>query len=224
MVDTRLLDYLRQFVSEERQHRFREVLQYRTRYITVATEDIFQMHNASAVLRSCEVFGLQDAHFIEGKYGDIFDRKIAGGAQKWVDAYRHKDSEACMKELRAQGYRIVATTPHSESVDLENFPLDQKTALFFGTETEGLSPSVLENADAHLTIPMVGFTESLNISVAVAIILQRLTTRLRESDYKWHLSDDEILEKEMDWTRKSIKSLEAIERRFYSEEDPTISS
>lgn len=219
MVDTRLLEYLRQFVSEERQERFREVLGYRTRYLTVATEDVYQMHNASAVIRSCEVFGLQDAHFIEGKYGDKIDRKIARGAQKWVDVHRHENAVSCMRKLRREGYRIVATTPHSESTDLENFPLDQKTALFFGTEKEGLSPEVMEEADGYLTIPMVGFTESLNISVAVAIILQRLTTRLRNSDISWQLSPAEMLEKEMDWTRKSIKSLDSIIHRYQQDEE-----
>lgn len=219
MVDTRLLEYLRRFVSEERQERFREVLRFRTRYLTVATEDVYQMHNASAVLRSCEVFGLQDAHFIDGKYGDKIDRKIARGAQKWVDVHRHKDVQTCMENLRSAGYKIVATTPHSESSNLESFPLDQKTALFFGTEKDGLSPEVMERADAYLTIPMVGFTESLNISVAVAIILQRLTTRLRESGVNWELTEEEKLFLEMEWTKKSIKSLDAIVTRYQREHD-----
>lgn len=219
MIDQQLLEYLRKFVSEERQQRFRDVLEYRTKFLTVATEDIYQMHNASAVLRSCEAFGLQNAHFIEGKYGGKIDRKIARGAQKWVDTYRHKDAEACMRQLRDSGYRIVATTPHSNSSDLESFPLDQKTALFFGTEKEGLSPEIMEQADAFLTIPMVGFTESLNISVAVAIILQRLTTRLRDSGVGWRLSDEEKLYLEMEWTKKSIKSLDSIILRYQQERE-----
>ncbi|TDQ29467.1 TrmH family RNA methyltransferase [Zeaxanthinibacter enoshimensis] len=219
MVDMELLTYLEDFLSPERRARFEEILEKRTRFITVATEDVWQMHNASAVIRSCEAFGVQQAHLIEGKFGDKLDRKIARGAQKWVDVYRHEDSTSCMQHLRSSGYRIVATSPHATSSSLADFQLDRPTAFFFGTEKEGLSQEVMQNADAYLAIPMAGFTESLNISVSAAIILHELTNRLRSSDLPWQLSDAEKLEKRMDWTRKSIKSLEAIEARFQRERD-----
>ncbi len=212
----KLLAYLEEIISEKRKERFTEILNERTDYITVAVEDVFQMHNTSAVVRSCESFGVQTAHLIEGKYGQRLDEEIAMGAQKWVDIKRYKDSKAVIDSLRRQGYRIVATSPHADSSLLQNFEINSKTALFFGTENKGLSDYVLENADSHLKIPMVGFTESLNISVSAAIILQHLTTKLKASDIDWRLTEEEKLERRLDWTKKSIKSIDDILERYYT--------
>ncbi|MEX0288409.1 MAG: TrmH family RNA methyltransferase [Flavobacteriaceae bacterium] len=214
METEQLLGYLEGFVSAERRERFLEVLQERTKYLTVCAEDVFQLHNTSALIRSCEVFGIQEAHIIEDRFGNRLDKNIAMGAQQWVDVYRYKNTEECLTTLRAKGYRIVATTPHKDSGLLNDFKLSQKTALFFGTEKEGLSPQILKAADEYLKIPMVGFTESLNVSVAAAIILQHLTTVLRNSELPWHLSEEEILEKRLDWTKKSIKSIDKIIKRY----------
>tara|TARA_R110000737_G_C14528913_1_gene476820 strand:- start:238 stop:894 length:657 start_codon:yes stop_codon:yes gene_type:complete len=216
MIDMKLLAYLEEIISEKRKERFTEILNERTDYITVAVEDVFQMHNTSAVVRSCESFGVQTAHLIEGKYGQRLDEEIAMGAQKWVDIKRYKDSKAVIDSLRRQGYRIVATSPHADSSLLQNFEINSKTALFFGTENKGLSDYVLENADSHLKIPMVGFTESLNISVSAAIILQHLTTKLKASDIDWRLTEEEKLERRLDWTKKSIKSIDDILERYYT--------
>ncbi|MCW5517093.1 TrmH family RNA methyltransferase [Muriicola sp. Z0-33] len=217
MVDVQLLDYLEGFISEERKERFLNVLKMRTKYITVAAEDVFQMHNTSALIRSCEVFGIQEAHVIEGRFGNRLDKNIAMGAQQWVDVYRYKDTTDCLTALRQEGYKIIATTPHEDSCMLQDFKLEGKTALFFGTEKEGLSSSVLNAADGYLKIPMVGFTESLNVSVSVAIILQQLSRQLRASDLPWPLLEPEILEKRLDWTRKSIKSIDKIMDRYKKE-------
>ncbi|SFR74972.1 tRNA (guanosine-2'-O-)-methyltransferase [Maribacter stanieri] len=216
MIDMKLLAYLEEIISEKRKERFTEILNERTDYITVAVEDVFQMHNTSAVIRSCESFGVQTAHLIEGKYGQRLDEEIAMGAQKWVDIKRYKDSKAVIDSLRGQGYKIVATSPHADSSLLQNFEINSKTALFFGTENKGLSDYVLENADSHLKIPMVGFTESLNISVSAAIILQHLTTKLKASDIDWRLTEEERLERRLDWTKKSIKSIDDILERYYT--------
>ncbi len=119
MTDEALLEYLEGFISTERSRRFQQVLLARTRYITVAMEDVFQLHNASAVLRSCEVFGVQDLHVVEARFSRRVDSKIAMGAQQWVDIHRYTDSAECMHALRKKGYRIVATTPSTDSCSLE---------------------------------------------------------------------------------------------------------
>lgn len=217
MIDQKLLTYLEQFISEERKNRFTEVLNQRTNFITVAVEDVYQMHNASAVIRSCESFGIQEAHLIEGKYGKRLDEEIAMGAQKWVDVKRYKNSNDALETLRANGFKIVATSPHANSSLLQDFQIDSKVALFFGTENKGLSDYVLDNADTSLKIPMVGFTESLNISVSAAILLQHLTTTLKQSDIEWRLTPNQKLEKRLDWTKKSIKSIDEILLRYYAE-------
>ena len=209
-----LLNYLENFISEERRERFISILENRTNFITVAIEDVYQMHNTSAVIRSCESFGVQKAHLIEGRFGKRLDKKIAMGAQQWVDLHRYSYSSEAISKLRNQGYKIVATSPHADSSLLIDFQMDSPIALFFGTEKEGLSKEVMDKADMFLKIPMVGFTESLNISVSAAIILQDLTTKLRNSNLPWRLSDEEILEKRLDWTKKSIKSIEEILIRF----------
>lgn len=212
-----LLEYLETIITEERKERFIEVLQYRSKHFTVAVEDVFQLHNTSAVMRSCEVFGIQELNVIEQRFGKRIDKQIAMGAQKWVDIIRHKDSLSCMESLREKGYQIIATTPHNDSTFLEDFDISKPSAIFFGTEKEGLSDEVIQNADGFLKIPMVGFTESLNISVSAAIIIQNLMQRLRASDINWKLTEDEILEKRLDWTRKSIKDIDFIERRFFED-------
>lgn len=214
MVDVQLLEYLEGFITEERKQRFLQILEERTNYITVAIEDVYQLHNTSAVIRSCEVFGVQEAHVIEGRFGKRLDKNIAMGAQQWVDVYRYETTNDCIGALKNQGYRIIATTPHDNSVILSDFKIQGKTAFLFGTELEGLSQKALAESDGLLKIPMSGFTESLNISVSAAIILQCLTTVLRESHLPWTLSDNEKLEKRLDWTKKSIKSIDAILARY----------
>jgi tRNA (guanosine-2'-O-)-methyltransferase len=214
MIDFQLLEYLEGFITPERKARFLQVLEARTKYITIAIEDVYQMHNTSAVIRTCEVFGVQEAHVIENRYGKRLDKDISLGAEKWVDVFRYDDALTCMDALRQKGYKIVATTPHHDASLLEDFKLDSKTALFFGTEKEGLSQTVLDNADCFLKVPMVGFTESLNISVSAAIILQSLTYKLRQSNLSWPLTPEEKMEKRLDWTKKSIRSLKDIMARY----------
>ena len=209
-----LLTYLEHFITEERKERFLQVISARTNHFTVAMEDVFQMHNTSAVVRTCEVFGVQQAHSIEGRFGKRLDAKIAMGAQKWVDVFRYNDTQSCIDALRTQGYQIVATTPHKDAYFLNDFDISKKSAFFFGTEKEGLSEQVLLQADTYLKIPMVGFTESLNISVAVAIVLQQLTDKLRRSQVAWQLTDEERLSTLINWTKKSIRNVKDVLKRY----------
>ena len=209
-----LLDYLQNFITEERKQRFSEIISQRTNHFTVAMEDVFQMHNTSAVVRTCEVFGVQQAHSIEGRYGKRLDEKIAMGAQKWVDVFRYDDTQKCIDILREKGYQIVATTPHKDAYLLNDFDISKKSAFFFGTEKEGLSEKVLAQADTYLKIPMVGFTESLNISVAVAIVLQQLTDKLRRSNIKWQLTDEERYSVLEQWTKISVRNVKDVMKRY----------
>ena len=218
MIDTAYLHYLEDFLTDNRKERFLEILQNRTNHFTVAVEDVFQMHNTSAVMRSCEVFGIQQLNVIEERFGKRIDKQIAMGAQKWVDINTFDSVSSCITTLRNKGYQIIATTPHEKDSLLENFDISKRSALFFGTEKEGLSDEILQQADGFLKIPMVGFTESLNISVSAAIIIQNLTNRLRNSNLDWQLSADEILEKRLAWTKNSIKDIKRIEKRYYSKE------
>lgn len=212
--DLNYLEYLEGFITENRRNSFLKILQQRTKHFTVAIEDVYQLHNTSAVLRTCEVFGIQELNVIEEKWGKKIDKEIALGAQKWVDVYRHNNTQTCIDSLKQKGYKIIATTPHTESCYLDDFDITQRSAIFFGTEKHGLTQEVMEQADGFLKIPMYGFTESLNISSSAAIVIQNLSTRLRKSDIKWQLTDEELLEKRIDWTQKSIKDIDFITRKY----------
>jgi tRNA (guanosine-2'-O-)-methyltransferase len=216
MHDLQLLQYLETYLTQHRKERFETVLAQRTKHFTVAVEDVYQLHNTSAVIRSCDVFGIQEVNIIEERNRKRIDREIAMGAQKWVDLNRYNTSKACIDDLKRKGYRIIATTPHTNDSDLDHFDITNKACFFFGKESEGLSDMVLNEADEFIKIPMVGFTESLNISVSAAIILQHMTTRLRKSTIDWQLTEAERIEKRFDWIKKTIKNYDAIVERYYS--------
>jgi len=214
MIDEKLVTYLESYLTDNRRARFQSVLSQRTKHFTVATEDVYQLHNTSAVMRSCDVFGVQELHVIEEVNVKRIDREIAMGAQKWVDLVRHHSTKEAIQAIKEQGYQIVATTPHTKHSVLHDFDITKKSCFFFGRETEGLSDDVLEKADCFLKIPMVGFTESLNISVSAAIILQHVTAKLKQSNIAWQLSEKEMLEKRYDWCAKTIKSIDQILERY----------
>ncbi|NOX53708.1 MAG: RNA methyltransferase [Planctomycetes bacterium] len=219
----RLFEYLAQFVTERRRHLFEDRVQHRTRHVTVVLEDIYQSHNASACLRSCDCFGVQDVHIIENRYTFSPNRDIVLGAMQWLTVTKYNQREhntrECYQVLRDRGYRIVATSPHAADCTLEQYDFRQKTALVFGTELEGISEVARREADEILCIPLYGFTESLNISVAVAVCLHHLTWKLRNSDVPWPLSDEEKLTIKLDWVRRSLgKRREALERQFFEQQ------
>ncbi|MCL6294466.1 TrmH family RNA methyltransferase [Jejuia spongiicola] len=216
MMDTKLLEHLESYLTESRKARFDAVLSQRTKHFTVATEDVYQLHNTSAVIRSCDVFGIQEVNIVEERNSKRIDREIAMGAQKWVDVNRFHSVKDCLKDLKQKGYQIVATTPHKDDGLLDAFDVTKKSCFFFGRETEGLSEEVIEQADCFLKIPMVGFTESLNISVSAAIILQHVTTKLKLTNIDWQLTKEEMLIKRLDWCKKTIKSYDEIVERFYN--------
>ena len=214
MIDLKLLEYLETYLTDSRREKFNKVLSQRTKHFTVATEDVYQLHNTSAVIRTCDVFGIQEVNIIEERNSKRIDREIAMGAQKWVDLNRYHSVNDCINDLKQRGYQIVATSPHTNDCELDAFDITKKSCFFFGRETEGLSEEVLNAADCYLKIPMVGFTESLNISVSAAIILQHVTTKLKQTNINWQLTENETIEKRLDWVKKTIKSFDDIVKNY----------
>ncbi len=216
MPSKKLLGFLESNLTERRKELFEKIIAERTRHFTVALENIYQPHNASAVVRSCECFGIQDLHIIEKENQFKANTGVVMGANKWLDFYHYKNSSDCIFALKKNGYKIVATTPHKKDCNLEKFDISQKAAFFFGEESVGLSDEIINNADEFLRIPMFGFTESFNISVTVAIVLHHLTLKLRKSKkIKWKLNEEEMLEKRIDWAVKSITKGEELVKYFY---------
>lgn len=217
-----LIEYLRGFTTEARWNTIKEVLVQRTRHITVVVEDIYQSHNASAVLRSCDGFGIQDVHIIENRNRFDASSEVTIGADQWLSLCRHNEpnadnTEDCFNELKSRGYQVIATTPHHDDYNLNELPVTNKTALVFGTELEGISGRAKELADGFVRIPMFGFSESFNISVSAAVCLYNITRRLRASDVKWQLSDQEMEELKVEWLKKSIKAGPQLEKTFFEE-------
>lgn len=216
---TDLVDHMSGFVTEKRLSVLKQVLADRSRYIAVLMEDIYQSQNASAVLRSCDCTGLQDVHIVEQQNEYEINRDVALGANKWLSLqYYNQGADnigAAISSLKKSGYRIVATSPHKEGATPDNFDLDKgKAVLLFGTELNGLTPRALELADEFLQIPMVGFTESYNISVSAAITLYTLRRRLEASSLDWRLGEEEQQELLLNWLRSTIKMSEEIENKY----------
>ena len=216
-----LIDYLGQFLTEERRAKLETVLAYRTRYVTVALEDLHTSQNAGAVLRNCDNFGIQDVHIIEQTTNFKINLNVTRGCQKWLTIHRYAkqrdNAHTCIETLKTKGYCIVATTPHTEALELSALPLDRPVALLFGNELDGLSETALAAADRLLKIPMYGFSESFNISVSAALCLQSICDRIRQSNYPWQLTTDEQQTLRLEWYRNSCKNAQQLEASFWKE-------
>lgn len=213
-----LIEYLLTFVSDERKKRFDEVISNRTDHLRIVLENVYQDHNASAVLRSCESFGIQHVHFIENRNHLRISDDVSMGSHKWLNIHRHSSSEnntiETILHLKSQGYRVVATTPHKNDCTIDKLPIDTKLALIFGTELEGVSQDVFDLADEFVKIPMYGFTESFNVSVCAALCMYELTTRIRESVPNFLLNDQEKIDIYFEWLKNSVKKSDALIKNF----------
>lgn len=216
-----LITRLTPFVTEHRLARMLDVLSRRTRYLTIVVEDIYQSQNASAVLRSCECFGVQDVHIIENLNKYEINPDVALGANKWLSMHKYNEKDFntpdCLSHLKKQNYRIIATTPHQDDCLLEELPLDNKIALLFGTEMKGLSKEAIDMADGFMKIPMAGFTESFNISVSAAICLYHLAPKIRKEVKGWQLSEEEHTDILLLWLTLSVKNSNGIISHFQRE-------
>lgn len=215
-----LINYLAQFMTGNRVQLFDTVLEKRTQYLAVVLEDIYHTQNASAVVRTCDCFGIQDLHIIENRNRFKVNVNVALGATQWLSIHKYSGENAITRtslmQLKQKGYRIVVTSPHAGDINLQDFDLAKgKAAFVFGTERQGVSPEAIACADEFLKIPMVGFTESFNISVSVAIILHHLTMKLHNSDIDWHLSPAEKETIKLLWMKNSIKRSDLLEKEFY---------
>lgn len=214
-----LIDFLSGFVTKQRLEQLHRVLNDRTNYITVVLEDVFQPHNASAVIRTCDCFGIQNVHIIENQNKYQINPEVVMGSNKWLSLNYHNRKKQntldAIMHLKEEGYRIVGTSPHFHTTKLVEFDLNKgKVALFFGTELTGISDVVKENADEFVKIPMFGFTESFNISVSASIILHHLTYLLRKSTIAWSLDYHDQQKVMLQWLKKSIKKSDMLEQKF----------
>lgn len=212
-------DCLAEFITPQRYRTLMAALAMRTRYMTLLTENLFHPHNASALMRHCDAFGVQEFHTVETRCKFQPNASIVRGTDKWIDVRRHPSTAEALAALRAEGYRLVATTPHRESCTPETFNVTRGPfALIFGTEHAGISQEAMAAADEYLRIPMCGLVESLNVSASAAILICQLSERVRCTVEGWRLSPSERDEVLYGWLRRSVKDSEGILlRRFGAE-------
>lgn len=210
---------LAEFMTEERVELFRRTVAQRTRYMTVLAENTFHPQNAAALIRHCEAFGVQRMHTVESCCEFRPAAAVVRGTDRWVDVCRHASTAEALRALKAEGYRIVATTPHREDTTPETFDVARGPfALVFGTEHAGISDEVVASADEFLRIPMCGMVESLNVSASAAILIYMLSERVRRQVGGWAMTPAQQTETLYRWMYRSVADAERIlERRFPSE-------
>lgn len=217
---SRLFEHLARFVSDHKKDFVGKVLENRTRYVTVVLENIFQSQNASAVIRTCECMGLQDIHVVENTAKYQLNVRVLKGSDKWItlERYRNKNvnnTETCFNRLKKTGYRILLADPSDDGIPVNEIDVaDGKIALVFGNELRGVSDYALTHCDQKVKIPMYGFTESLNISVSVAICLTTILSKLRNSGIPVSLTEEEKQLISLDWFKKIVKRSDIVEREF----------
>lgn len=202
-----LIEYLSEQLTDGQKEKLEQIIKNRTKYLTVVIEDLYQSQNASSIVRTCENLGVEDIHAIEMRNSFIVDEQISQGAGNWINIIRYNqpdtnNTQICLEKLRAEGYKIIATTPHKDDFNLDDLPVDNKLALVFGTEEKGLTDFAINAADQFMKIPMYGFTESLNISVSLAISIYHLMAKIRRTNLNWQLSGEEISDSKLKLLKK----------------------
>jgi tRNA (guanosine-2'-O-)-methyltransferase len=216
MEDAILYQELCKLISERRATLFNTIAPNRTRHIQLVLEDIFQSQNASAVLRTCDILGIQDVHVIETRNKYSINKDVSLGSSKWIDLHRYTDQDdpldTCLNGLKKNGVRLIATSPRTEnSTPLNELSIDEPMAILFGTELNGLTDRALSYADELMHIPMVGFTESFNISVSAAITLYQLRNKLHDSK-RYFLNEQEQLTLKIRWAKSMLRASDDVEQ------------
>lgn len=212
--------WLAEFMTPDRERVLREVIDHRTRYMTVCTENTYHPHNASALLRHCDAFGVQDIHIVEEVCRFMPSTDVVRGTDQWLTFHRHASAGTAVAALKDAGYRIIATTPHMGDVRPEDFDVEAgRFALVFGTERDGISPDIIGAADGFIRIPMCGFVESLNVSAAAAIIIYILSEKMRTSGVEWRMTEEEKARELFEWMMCSVRESKKILGRYRPENE-----
>ncbi len=199
------------YMTPERIATLLRVIDMRTRYMTILTENTFHSQNSSALIRHCDAFGVMDIHAVENLCRFTSHHDIVRGSDKWVGIHRYDSTREALLQLKGEGYRIVATSPHIDGATPESFDVGAgRFALLFGEEKSGISDDVKEQADEFIQIPMCGMVESLNVSASAAILIYQLTQRIRSTTHNWQLNNEERERTLFEWCFKSVRSADEI--------------
>ncbi len=201
-----IISKLTDVINDDRIALLEEVLNQRTRYLTVVLDDIYQPQNASAVIRSSECLGIQNIHIIEDRNKHKTNRDVVKGSAKWINLQRYENKSGrieCIEKLKQQNYKIAAMTLSEESIPLEELPINEKLGLCFGSEDTGLNKEIENEADYKVQIPITGFTQSYNVSVSAGISLYYLMNKIKNTMQNWTLTKEEKETLLLDWLSKS---------------------
>ena len=207
-----------EFLSDERKEFIESVLENRTEFIRVVLEDIRDPHNANAIIRSGECLGIQHYHIIENENAFKLGRGVSRGAVKWVDVHQYPESKTptadVLGDLKSRGYKIVVTSPNKEALAAEDLSLEQPIALVMGNERDGISKEAAALADEFVRLPMYGFTESYNVSVASGITFYSLISKMRLYATNWQLSESTKSDYRLRWYKKCMARPDDYEKFF----------
>lgn len=210
--------FLERFMGEERMATLGRTLAQRTDYAAVCLENTFHPQNASAIMRTCEAFGIQNIHTIQEHCQFNPNVNIVRGTDKWIDLHSYGSTTEALTALKSAGYRIVATSPHADDRTPETFDVTAGPfVLVFGTEQEGITDEVRNAADEFIKIPMQGMVESLNVSVSAAVLLYTLSNRLRREVEDWQLSPHRSAVTLWKWYMESVRDSINILDKYFEE-------
>jgi len=207
--------FLARFLTERRLARIEQVLEWRTRNLVLLLEDIYDPHNGAACMRSAEAFGLQEVHVVERESRFDASPAVTIGADKWLDLFRYATPAAGVSALKARGFVLAGAALVPETVPLPQVDFTRPTAMVLGNEHQGLSPDLLAACDILFHIPMAGFSQSFNVSVATGIVLYHaVSQRVARLGSHGDLAPEDRDRLRAAWIRKSVPDADLLVRRF----------
>lgn len=211
---TQIFEYLKQFLTEKRLYKIQYFSERSSDFVLPIIGDVYQFRNAAAIVRSVEACGFHKVVALEEE--NIFEPnlRVTKGADTWVEVEKMSHQISSLQKIRERGYKILAVSPERNAKLLPDYNIKEPTALVFGTEKEGVSEEFLDFADETLAIPMYGFTESFNVSVAAAICMYDFKQKLIKSDLDYFLKDEKLLQTRIRWAVNSIRSGEEILNQY----------
>ncbi|MEP7230343.1 MAG: RNA methyltransferase [Ginsengibacter sp.] len=191
-------------MTPERYNRLTNVLNHRQPDLTVVLENVFDPHNVSAVMRTCDAVGIQDVYILNDRIPPMkkWGYRSSSTASEWLTIHQFTDAKACFSEVKARYEKVYATHLGEDSIGIYELDLTRSTALVFGNETFGVSENLLKYADGNLVIPQVGIIKSLNISVACAVTLYEA---FRQKNIKGHYLQSRLANEQANDIRKKWK-------------------
>jgi len=204
-------------LTPERQQKFEQVWNQRNTCLHLVLENIYQSLNASAIVRTADAMGVQYLHVLEDEHPWEMNRKISKGAMDWMDIQRSKDPREMMLSLKSKGFELVVTDFSPNAIDIEDYQPKRPVALVMGTELTGISDVARELADVSVVIPMSGFSQSLNVSVATGIAISQLSRKTKHLKTTFPPTDEERLDALNLWSKNAIYWSDQIIRDFLAE-------